>query len=71
MVKKDVKIKDIVYLKERIDELDSIYPKSVNSKSIVLLKSIENYEKKIDYKRLSYKISFSIEDNVRSYEINI
>ena len=45
--KKDDKTKSIVYLKERINKLVDLYPNSFNSKSIIFLKSIKNYEIKI------------------------
>ena len=47
-IEKDDKTKDVVYLRERIDELFEIYPKSINQSMKVLAQN-EN----IDYKNLS------------------
>ena len=51
--------------------MDNLHPNSFNSKSMILLKSIENYENKINYKSLSYKIFFTEEDIITSHEINL
>ena len=48
--KKDHKTKDIIYLKEGIDKLHAFYPNSFSRKGIILVKGIENYENKINYK---------------------
>ena len=47
-IEKDDKTKDVVYLRERIDELFEIYPKSINQSMKVLAQN-EN----IDYKNFS------------------
>ena len=47
-IEKDDKTKDVVYLRERIDELFEIYPKSINQSMEVLAQN-EN----IDYKNFS------------------
>ena len=51
--------------------MDNLHPNSFNSKSMILVKSIENYENKINYKSLSYKIFFTEEDIITSHEINL
>ena len=47
-IEKDDKTKDVVYLRERIDELFEIFPKSINQSMKVLAQN-EN----IDYKNFS------------------
>ena len=47
-IEKDGKTKDVAYLRERIDELFEIYPKSINQSMKVLAQN-EN----IDYKNFS------------------
>ena len=70
-IKKDSKTKYIVNLREKIDELFQIYPKSFNNrKSIIALEKIKSREGEINYKNLGYKIYFTYEDNTRSHEIN-
>lgn len=48
-IEKDGKTKYVAYLRERIDVLFEIYPKSINQKSMKVLAQNEN----IDYKNLS------------------
>ena len=55
--------------KKGIDKLVDFYPNSFNSKNIILLKKMENYENKINYRDLSYKSLFTEEDITRFYDI--
>ena len=61
--KKDDKTKGILYLEEGVNKLVDLYSSSFNSRNIVFLKNMENYENKINYYDLSYKIFFT-EKNV-------
>ena len=49
---------EIVYLKDKIDELIEMYPKSFANEGKKSLNTLAYNEEKIDYKDLSYKILF-------------
>ena len=67
--KKDDKTKDIVYLSERLNKFNKLYPNSFSDKVLDALEKLVINEKKIDCKSLSYKILFYDEDSVRSHEM--
>ena len=69
-IKKDSKTNVIVYLREGIDKLFRICPKSFDAKSKVALEKLKLKVNEIDYKNLSYKFYFSEEDRVVSHKIN-
>ena len=50
---------EIVYLKDRIDELFEMYLNSFDKKSKALLNTLAKNENKINYKNLSYRILLS------------
>ena len=56
--KKDDKTKGIVYLSKGLNRLIKLYPGSLDANSLNILEKFAIYEKKIDYKNLSYKILF-------------
>lgn len=51
-----------MYLKEGINKLIRVYPKSFDEKSPVLLGKLTIKDNEIDYKNLTYKIYFLKED---------
>ena len=56
-----------MYLREEINKLFIIYPKSFDK---VALEKLELKENEIDYKNLSYKFYFSEEDKAVSHKID-
>ena len=66
IIEKDEKM---VYLRDRMNKLFEIYPKSFNKKSINFLEILARNEG-IDYKNLSYKIVFYDETVAKSHEIS-
>ena len=67
--KKKIKNKKKECLKIGIDKSVDLYPNPFNSKNIILLKNMENYENKINCKDLSNKFLFTEEDIIRSHDI--